>query len=161
MKKILIMMGVCAFCLSSCNNYITNPNVEQPTTKAETTTNTSGDLGTSKSNCLVVIKSDGTSASYLKMKKITILNEDEKVVGTGNYWGSYYVPYDGTLTIEWEIRSTWLSSNEFKICTYSFNVASAHELEVEIGADDVTLSYCTTYVRIGGSMIESWNYKDL
>lgn len=163
MKKILIMMGVCAFCLSSCNNYITNPNVEEPTTKTETTTNNS--LSSEKNNCLINLSADGSiggstnyaSVEYLQLDSLTIKDKNGKVVGTGDYWGSYYVPYDGTLTINWihrEYSGDNPNYNEWIASEYTFNVRSAHELDVVVY--NSFSGYCN--IVVGGSPVATFEH---
>ena len=132
MKKILSALGIIVICLCSCNNNITNPEVDEQ--------NTNSTLDNEESNCLVNISvlGDGSSwnsgikssVDYLVLKSLTIYDKNGKEVGSGNYWGSYYVPYDGTLTIEWNHRGytddSWVASQ------YTFDVKSAHQLNVMI-----------------------------
>ena len=42
MKKILSALGIIAMCLCSCNNNITNPEVDEPNNETKTETFTSG-----------------------------------------------------------------------------------------------------------------------
>ena len=111
MKRILSALGIIVICLCSCNNNITNPEVDEPKNETKTETpNTNSTLDNEKSNCLLNISADGSSngsyakVDYLVLNSLTIKDENGKVVGTGAYWGSYYVSYDGTLTINWKHR---------------------------------------------------------
>ena len=83
-------------------------------------------------------------------------NKDEngKVVGTGDYWGSYYVPYDGTLTINWNHRE-YLKYN-FITSEYTFNVRSAHQLDVVVYNSGA--GYCS--IIVGGSVVASFEHDD-
>ena len=159
MKKILLALGVTIVCLCSCSNNITNnPDVDEPNNETRTETpSTNGTLNDEKSNCLVNISSDGSNSSYasidyLVLNSLTIKDENGKVVGTGDYWGSYYVPYDGTLTINWNHRE---NTNAFVTSEYTFNVKSAHQLDIVVF--NTWNGYCN--VVIGGSVIASFDHN--
>ena len=163
MKKILFALAM--VCLCSCSNNITNPELDEPTnepnneTKTETPS-TNGTLDDEKSNCLVSISVDGSdngayaSFKYLMLNSLTIKDENGKVVGTGDYWGSYYVPYDGTLTINWSHREHWNYS--FVTSEYTFNVRSAHQLDVVVYNSNG--GYCS--IIVGGSVVASFEHDD-
>ena len=167
MKKILVALGIVAICLCSCNNNITNPEVDEPNNETKTETpSTNGTLDDEKSNCLVHISAESSSSStnyatvdYLVLNSLTIKDKNGKVVGTGSYWGSYYVPYDGTLTINWNHReydgsnSSW---NQWTTSEYIFNVQSAHELEVVVYNSNA--GYCS--IIVGGSVVASFEHLD-
>ena len=162
MKKILSALGIIVICLCSCNNNITNPEVDEPNneTKTETKTetpSTNGTLNDEKSNCLINISAEGSQSNYAKvdylvLNSLTIKDENGKVVGTGAYWGSYYVPYDGTLTIDWNHREytgdSWVASQ------YTFNVKSAHQLDVVVY--NTWSGYCS--ILVGGSVVASFEH---
>ena len=161
MKKILFALAM--VCLCSCSNNITNPELDEPNnetnneTKTETPS-TNGTLDDEKSNCLINISADGTPSStnyatvdYLQLNSLTIKDKNGKVVGTGNYWGSYYVPYDGTLTINWKHRGH--DYDEWVISEYTFNVGSAHELSVVMGMRGYQCD-----IVIGGSVVASFEH---
>ena len=165
MKKILFALAM--VCLCSCSNNITNPELDEPTnepnneTKTETPS-TNGTLDDEKSNCLINISADGTTASsynyatvdYLVLNSLTIKDENGKVVGTGDYWGSYYVPYDGTLTINWNHRE--YENYSFITSEYTFNVRSAHQLDVVVY--NSYSGYCS--IIVGGSVVASFEHDD-
>lgn len=154
MKKILLALGITIVCLCSCSNNITNnPDVDEPTNETKTETpSTNNTLDDETSNCLIHISVEsGWSANYIALNSLTIKDKNGKVVGTGNYWGSYYVPYDGTLTINWKHRGyDW---EEWVTSEYTFNVGSAHELSVVMGME----SYQCDIV-IGGSSVTSFKH---
>jgi hypothetical protein len=165
MKKILFALAM--VCLCSCSNNITNPEVDEPTnepnneTKTETPS-TNGTLDGETSNCLINISVDGDGYSLksidcIQLNSLTIKDKNGKVVGTGKYWGSYYVPYDGTLTINWKHRDDYTSYGEFTATwansEYTFNVASAHTLDVIVYNDDYEC-----YIKIGGSSVASFEH---
>ena len=163
MKKILVALGIVAICLCSCNNNITNPEVDEPNNETKTETpSTNGTLDDEKSNCLINISAEGSSTSstnyatvdYLQLNSLTIKDENGKVVGTGDYWGSYYVPYDGTLTINWSHREHWNYS--FVTSEYTFNVRSAHQLDVVVYNSNG--GYCS--IIVGGSVVASFEHDD-
>ena len=147
MKKILSALGIIVICLCSCNNNITNPEVDEPKNETKTETpNTNSTLDNEKSNCLLNISPMGyynklASVDYLMLNSLTIKDEDGKVVGTGDYWGSYYVPYDGTLTINWKHRG--YTSDAFVTSEYTFKVKSAHQLDFVVYND---YDYCSIIV---------------
>ena len=151
MKKMLFALAM--VCLCSCSNNITNPEVDEPNNETRTETpSTNGTLNDEKSNCLINISvKSGWSANYIALNSLTIKDKNGKVVGTGNYWGSYYVPYDGTLTINWKHRH--FVSDEWVISEYTFNVGSAHELSVVMEME----SYQCDIV-IGGSSVASFEH---
>ena len=167
MKKILLALSVIVLSLCSCTNNITNnPDVDEPTNETKTETpNTNNSLSDEKSNCLVNISVDGYNYSLrsidcIQLNSLTIKDKNGKVVGTGKYWGSYYVPYDGTLTINWkhrddysnfngELTATWANSE------YTFNVASAHTLDVVVYNDYD--GEC--YIIIGGSTVVAFEHE--
>lgn len=165
MKKILFALAM--VCLCSCSNNITNPELDEPTnepnneTKTETPS-TNGTLDDEKSNCLINISADGTTTSsynyatvdYLVLNSLTIKDENGKVVGTGDYWGSYYVPYDGTLTINWSHRE--YRNYSFITSEYTFNVRSAHQLDVVVY--NSYSGYCS--IIVGGSVVASFEHDD-
>ena len=164
MKKILSALGIVAICLCSCNNNITNPELDEPTneptneTKTETPS-TNGTLNDEKSNCLINISAEGSQSSYatvdyLQLNSLTIKDENGKVVGTGDYWGSYYVPYDGTLTINWNHRDYRYDS--FVTSEYTFNVRSAHQLDVVVY--NSYSGYCS--IIVGGSVVASFEHDN-
>lgn len=138
MKKILSALGIIVICLCSCNNNITNPEVDEPKSETKTETpNTNSTLDNEKSNCLlninIGIDAKYSSVEYLVLNSLTIKDENGKVVGSGDYWGSYYVPYDGTLTINWKHRG-W-ADDDFVNSEYTFNVKSAHQLDFVVYND--------------------------
>lgn len=162
MKKILSALGIIVICLCSCNNNITNPELDEPNneTKTETKTETPSTNGTlidEKSNCLINISVESSSGSttnyatvdYLQLNSLTIKDENGKVVGTGDYWGSYYVPYDGTLTINWNHRG---GGGSFVTSEYTFNVRSAHQLDVVVYNSEWGYSS----IIVGGSVVASF-----
>jgi hypothetical protein len=170
MKKILSALGIIVICLCSCNNNITNPEVDEPKNETKTETpNTNSTLDNEKSNCLLNISPISyyqrlSSVEYLVLNSLTIKDENGKVVGTGAYWGSYYVPYDGTLTINWKHRDAY---TDFVTSEYTFNVKSAHQLDVVVyNVED----YCSIIVGAdilygddsagiaGGSVIASFDH---
>jgi hypothetical protein len=116
-------------------------------------------LNDEKSNCLVSISVDGSnngeyaSFKYLMLNSLTIKDENGKVVGTGDYLGSYYVPYDGTLTINWKHRESTYDS--FITSEYTFNVKSAHQLDVILY--NTWSGYCN--VIVGGSIVASFEHE--
>ena len=154
MKKVLLALGITIVCLCSCSNNITNnPDVDEPTNETKTETpSTNNTLDDETSNCLINISVEsGWSANYIVLNSLTIKDKNGKVVGTGNYWGSYYVPYDGTLTINWKHRGydwyEWVTSE------YTFNVGSAHELSVVMGMESYQCD-----IIIGGSSVTSFKH---
>ena len=160
MKKILFALAM--VCLCSCSNNITNPELDEPTnepnneTKTETPS-TNGTLDDEKSNCLINISAEGSQSSYatvdyLQLNSLTIKDENGKVVGTGDYWGSYYVPYDGTLTINWNHRE--YEKYSFVTSEYTFNVRSAHQLDVVVYNSGG--GYCS--IIVGGSVVASFEH---
>ena len=144
MKKILSALGIIVICLCSCNNNITNPELDEPKNETKTETpNTNSTLDNEKSNCLLNISPINTgysSVEDLVLNSLTIKDENGKVVGSGDYWGSYYVPYDGTLTINWKHRG---GHADFVTSEYTFNVKSAHQLDFVVSN---TYSYCSIIV---------------
>ena len=158
MKKILSALGIIVICLCSCNNNITNPEVDEPNNETKTETpSTNGALNDEKSNCLINISAESASSSinyatvdYLQLNSLTIKDENGKVVGTGAYWGSYYVPYDGTLTINWKHRYAY---TDFVTAEYTFNVKSAHQLDVVVYNSG---NYCS--ILVGGSVVASFEH---
>lgn len=162
MKKILVALGIVAICLCSCNNNITNPEVDEPNNETKTETpSTNGTLNDEKSNCLINISAESSSSStnyatvdYLQLNSLTIKDENGKVVGTGDYWGSYYVPYDGTLTINWNHRE--YRNYSFVTSEYTFNVRSAHQLDVVVY--NSSAGYCS--IIVGGSVVASFEHDD-
>ena len=161
MKKILVALGIVAICLCSCNNNITNPEVDEPNNETKTETpSTNGTLDDEKSNCLINISAEGSSTSstnyatvdYLQLNSLTIKDENGRVVGTGDYWGSYYVPYDGTLTINWSHRE--YRNYSFITSEYTFNVRSAHQLDVVVY--NSYSGYCS--IIVGGSVVASFEH---
>lgn len=158
MKKVLLALGITIVCLCSCSNNITNnPDVDEPTNETKTETpSTNNTLDDETSNCLIHISVDGsstnlTTVSYIKLNSLLIKDKNGKVVGTGSYWGSYYVPYDGTLTINWEHKgynNNWVNSE------YTFNVGSAHELNVVVYND----YYDGCSIQIGGSWVAGFEH---
>ena len=160
MKKILVALGIVAICLCGCNNNITNPEVDEPNNETKTETpSTNGTLDDEKSNCLVSISVDGSnngdyaSFKYLMLNSLTIKDENGKVVGTGDFLGSYYVPYDGTITINWNHRES--TSDSFITSEYTFNVKSAHQLDVILY--NTWSGYCN--VIVGGSIVASFEHE--
>lgn len=162
MKKILVALGIVAICLCSCNNNITNPEVDEPNNETKTETpSTNGTLDDEKSNCLINISAEGSSTSstnyatvdYLQLNSLTIKDENGKVVGTGDYLGSYYVPYDGTITINWNHRE--YTGDSFTTSEYTFNVKSAHQLDVILY--NTWSGYCN--VIVGGSIVASFEHE--
>ena len=154
MKKILSALGIIVICLCSCNNNITNPEVDEPKNETKTETpNTNSTLDNEKSNCLlnIGIYRQYSSVEYLVLNSLTIKDENGKVVGTGAYWGSYYVPYDGTLTINWKHRGP---SDDFVTSEYTFNVKSAHQLDVVVY--NTWSDYCS--ILVGGSVVASFEH---
>ena len=159
MKKILSALGIIVICLCSCNNNITNPEVDEPKNETNTETpNTNSTLDNEKSNCLLNISADGSDngsrakVDYLILNNLTIKDENGQVVGTGAYWGSYYVPYDGTLTINWKHRDGL--SDDFVNSEYTFNVKSAHQLDVVVY--NTWSGYCS--ILVGGSVVASFEH---
>ena len=167
MKKILSALGIIVICLCSCNNNITNPEVDEPKNETKTETpNTNSTLDNEKSNCLLNIGIYGkySSVAYLVLNSLTIKDENGKVVGSGDYWGSYYVPYDGTLTINWKHCDSY---SDFVTSEYTFKVKSAHQLDFVVDNDD---NYCSIIVGAdilygdngagiaGGSRIASFHH---
>ena len=163
MKKILVALGIVAICLCSCNNNITNPELDEPTNETKTETpSTNSSLSDEKSNCLVkisVLDNSYSSVGYIVLNDLTIKDKNDKVVGTGKYWGNYYVPYDGTLTINWNHREYAGSNsnyNQWTTSEYTFNVQSAHELDVLIC--NYNDGICV--VKIGGSTVAGFDHYD-
>lgn len=154
MKKTLTALMLClvSICFVGCQDQ------NAPTAPSQVATNS--DLSTQKNNCLVYIGTDNSAASSLRLASLIIKDKDGKQVGSGNFWGNYYVPYDGKLILTWEINNSGNYSTGFHSCTYTLDVASAHELVVEIGtgADG---KWFYTYICVGGSMLQSWYYTDL
>ena len=163
MKKILLALGVTIVCLCSCSNNITNnPDVDEPNNETRTETpSTNGTLNDEKSNCLINISAESSSSStdyatvdYLQLNSLTIKDGNGKVVGTGDYWGSYYVPYDGTLTINWNHRE--YENYSFITSEYTFNVRSAHQLDVVVY--NSYSGYCS--IIVGGSVVASFEHDN-
>lgn len=151
MKKILVALGIVAIGLCSCN--IINPEVDEP--------NIGTNTETSQNYCLVTVSADGAkegqldyaSMDYLVFNKITINDKDGKEVGNSAYLGSYYVPHDGTITINWKHRDG--TGDSFTTSEYTINVGSAHQLDVVI-FNDWRYNYCD--VKIGGATVERFKH---
>lgn len=135
-----LMLCLVSIGLMGCKNHIVESEVEDTTGKT---------ISTATANCLVNLTCSGSDAPQL----VNVLIADAKgnQVGSGNYYGSYYVPYDGTMIIKFKYKT---SSNNYSNAEYSFNVGSMHETTVDLYAY-YTSSTSYYYISIGGKLVYS------
>lgn len=119
MKKIFFILSLLCLGLSSCDK----SDIEQ---ELESNIKLISDA---ENNCLVVVRYNSSSTFYNDYSSLQILicNENGKAVGHGTHWGSYYVPYNGTITISWK----YSDDDEYE-CTETIEVGTAHEIKISI-----------------------------
>ena len=98
-------------------------------------------LDDEKSNCTVSLVSE--TSPFVKATSISIKDKNGKSVGQGTFFGDYYVPYDGSIVVQYE----YYCSYSYKWYPDSFEIAvlSAKSLEVKIVAQDANYSYTCSY----------------
>lgn len=140
MKKFsLFAIIITAFLFAGCEpNNPETPKDENP--KVETDSS----LDDGKSNCKVSLVS---KTSLVKASSILIKDKNGKSVGQGSFFGDYYVPYDGSIVVQYEYYCNYLDRCE-KWYPDSFEIAvsSAQSLEVKIVAQDEHYGLHTYFV---------------
>lgn len=134
MKKFsLFAFIIMAFLFAGCEpNNPDTPKDENP--KVETDSS----LDDEKSNCKVSLNSE---TSFIKASSISIKDKNGKSVGQGSFFGDYYVPYDGSIVVQYEYYCNY-SSYRNNGCekwypdSFEIAVSSAQSLEVKIVAQD-------------------------
>lgn len=141
MKKFsLFAIIITAFLFAGCEpNNPENPKDENP--KVETDSS----LDDGKSNCKISLVSE---TSFVKASSILIKDKNGKSVGQGSFFGDYYVPYDGSIVVQYEYYCNCWGDGCDKWYPDSFEIAvsSAQSLEVKIVSQDEQSSFHTYFV---------------
>lgn len=143
MKSIkLYSLIILALLIISCEpNNPETPKDENP--KVETDSS----LDDEKSNCKVSLNSE---TSFIKATAISIKDKNGKTVGQGSFFGDYYVPYDGSIVVQYEYYCNYFSSRngceKWYPDSFEIAVSSAQSLEVKIVAQDEHYGLHTYFV---------------
>lgn len=135
MKKFsLFAFIIMAFLFAGCEpNNPETPKDENP--KVETDSS----LDDEKSNCKVSLVSE---TSLVKASSILIKDKNGKSVGQGSFFGDYYVPYDGSIVVQYEYYCNYFYYSSHNGCdkwypdSFEIAVSSAQSLEVKIVSQD-------------------------
>lgn len=148
MKKLsLFAIIITAYLFAGCEpNNLEIPKDENP--KVETDSS----LDDGKSNCKVSLVSE---TSLVKASSILIKDKNGKSVGQGSFFGEYYVPYDGSIVVQYEYYCNYDSyrngeCEKWYPDSFEIAVSSAQSLEVKIVAQDedsVLHTYFVIYVN--------------
>ena len=150
MKKLsLFAIIITAYLFAGCEpNNPEIPKDENP--KVETDSS----LDDGKSNCKVSLVSE---TSFVKASSILIKDKNGKSVGQGSFFGDYYVPYDGSIVVQYEYYCNYWSLGS--VCekwypdSFEIAVSSVQSLEVKIVAQDEHSGLHTYFViYINGAM---------
>ena len=108
---------------------------------------TDSSLDDGKSNCKVSLVSE---TSLVKASSILIKDKDGKSVGQGSFFGDYYVPYDGSIVVQYEYYCNYFSSRngceKWYPDSFEIAVSSAQSLDVKIVAQDEHYGLHTYFV---------------